>query len=176
MPGSRVFLPVYLPGANLSVGDLQFAQGDGKITGLGGIKMARWIDLHVDVIPGGMERYGVERPVFESKGAERCYGNAVTFQGVSVDESGAQHYLDIWTAYRQACRSAIAHLQRFGYTGEQAYTLLGAAPIQGRISCMLEHPNVCCTVALPKEIFEFEIRPGAGEPATMPRGELARPA
>ncbi|MBV9774414.1 MAG: acetamidase/formamidase family protein, partial [Gemmatimonadetes bacterium] len=41
--GSRAYLPVYLPGANLSIGDLQFSQGDGKITGFGGIKMAGWI-------------------------------------------------------------------------------------------------------------------------------------
>ena len=30
--GSRVFYPVFVPGAKLSVGDLHFSQGDGEIT------------------------------------------------------------------------------------------------------------------------------------------------
>jgi hypothetical protein len=38
---------------------------------------------------------------------------------------------------------------------------------------MLEHPNVCCTLALPTAIFDFEIVPRA-EIRSAPRGELAR--
>jgi len=62
--GSRAYLPVYVPGANLSVGDLQFSQGDGKITGLGGVKMAGYIDLHVDLLRDGINRTGITSPVF----------------------------------------------------------------------------------------------------------------
>ena len=175
-PGSRIYLPVYVPGANLSVGDLQFSQGDGKITGLGGVKMAGFIDLHVDLVPGGMERMGITSPVFQPSPAERSYGEFVTFQGISVDENDTQHYLDVWVSYRMACRHAIRHLERFGYTGEQAYVLLAAAPVQGRISCMLEHPNVCCTLALPTPIFEFDVGPGADPVRSEPRGSLARPS
>lgn len=29
--GSRVYLPVYVPGGNLSMGDLHFSQGDGEV-------------------------------------------------------------------------------------------------------------------------------------------------
>jgi formamidase len=79
--GSRAYLPVYVDGAHLSVGDLQFSQGDGKITGLGGIKMAGFVDLHVDVIRGGMERFGISNPVFEPGPTERGYSEFVTFQG-----------------------------------------------------------------------------------------------
>jgi formamidase len=175
-PGSRVYLPVYLPGAHLSVGDLQFSQGDGKVTGFGGVKMAGWIDLHVDLIPDGMNRLGVSAPVFEPGTVERGYTDFLTFQGTSVDEEGGQHYLDVWTAYRQACRSAIRYLERFGYTGEQAYVLLAAAPVQGRLSCMLQHPSVCCTVALPTAIFDFDAGPRGAPPPAEPRGELAHPS
>lgn len=174
--GSRAYFPVYVPGANLSVGDLQFSQGDGKITGFGGIMMAGWIDLHVDLIRGGMERYGISNPVFEPGPVERGYSGYVTFQGISVDENDTQHYLDVAISYRMACRHAIRHLQMSGYTGEQAYILLTAAPVQGRISCMLEHPNVCCTVAIPNAIFDFEIGPGADEVHAELRGELAHPS
>lgn len=173
--GSRAYLPVYVPGANLSVGDLQFSQGDGKITGLGGVKMAGYIDLHVDLIPDGINRTGITNPVFEPAPLDRNYSEYLTFQGISVDENDTQHYLDVWVAYRMACRHAIRHLQRYGFTGEQAYVLLAAAPVNGHISCMLEHPNVCCTVAIPHGIFEFEIGPRA-EIRSAPRGELARPS
>src|SRR3954465_10192815 len=37
--GSRVFYPVFVPGANLSMGDLHFSQGDGEITFCGAIEM-----------------------------------------------------------------------------------------------------------------------------------------
>jgi len=30
--GSKIFFPVYVKGAGLSVGDLHFSQGDGEIT------------------------------------------------------------------------------------------------------------------------------------------------
>jgi formamidase len=173
--GSRAYLPVYVPGANLSIGDLQFSQGDGKVTGLGGVKMAGFIDLHVDIIPDGINRTGITSPVFEPAAVERGYSEYLTFQGISVDENDTQHFLDVWVAYRMACRHAIRHLQRYGFTGEQAYVLLAAAPVHGHISCMLEHPNVCCTVAIPSSIFDFDIGPRA-EIRAAPRGELARPS
>ncbi|MBD0319487.1 MAG: acetamidase/formamidase family protein [Gemmatimonadetes bacterium] len=174
--GSRAYLPVYVDGGHLSVGDLQFSQGDGKITGLGGIKMAGFIDLHVDLIRGGMERFGISNPVFEPGQTDRGYSEFVTFQGISVDENDTQHFLDVWVSYRMACRHAIRHLKRFGFSGEQAYVLLAAAPVQGRISCMLEHPNVCTTLAVPSAIFDFDIGPGAEQIQNEPRGELARPS
>ena len=173
--GSRAYLPVYVPGANLSVGDLQFSQGDGKITGLGGVKMAGFVDLHVDVLSDGINRTGITSPVFEPAPIERGYSDFLTFQGISVDENDTQHYLDVWMAYRMACRHAIRHLQRYGFTGEQAYVLLAAAPVHGHISCMLEHPNVCCTVALHSAIFDFPVGPRA-DILSAPRGEIARPS
>lgn len=174
--GSRAFLPIYVPGARLSIGDLQFSQGDGKITGFGGIKMAGWIDLHVDLIRDGMNRYGISAPVFEPSPVVPGYDQYLTFQGISVDDAGHQHYLDAMVAYRQACRHAIRHFERYGFTGEQAYVLLSAAPVEGHVSCLLEHPNVCCTVAVPKGIFEFDMRPWSERIQPRPRSELAHPS
>ena len=162
--GSRAYLPVYVPGANLSLGDLQFSQGDGKITGFGEV---------VDVIRKGMERMRIAHPTFEPGPLDRATGPYLTFEGISVDENDTQHYLDIWVSYRQACRHAIDYLTRFGYSREQAYVLLAAAPIEGRISCMLEHPNVCCTAAIPTSMFDFEITPARAEARASRRGELA---
>jgi formamidase len=93
-----------------------------------------------------------------------------------VDESGKQHYLDAHVAYRQACLNAIAYLTKFGYTGEQVYAILGTAPVEGRISGIVDIPNACATLAVPTEIFTFDIKPNADGPTRMigPGVDLAK--
>lgn len=58
-----------------------------------------------------------------------------------------------------ACLNAINYLKTFGYTAEQAYILLSCAPIEGRISGIVDLPNACCTVSIPTSIFDFDIKP-----------------
>jgi formamidase len=172
--GSRIFFPVYIPGANLSVGDLHFSQGDGEITFCGAIEMAGWIELHVDVIKGGMELYGATSPIFMPGPVEPRYSEYLAFEGISVDEAGKQYYLDTNIAYRRACLNAIEYLKRFGYTGEQAYVLLSTAPVEGRVSGIVDIPNACCTLYIPTGIFEMDLRPTASGPTHAPRGDVAR--
>ncbi|GAC1692971.1 MAG: acetamidase/formamidase family protein [Ktedonobacteraceae bacterium] len=157
--GSRVYFPVYVKGANLSMGDLHFSQGDGEITFCGAIEMAGWIDLHVDIIKDGVNKFKMLNPIFQPGPMEPHYSNFLVFEGISVDEQGKQYYLDAHVAYRNACLNAIEYLKTRGYTGEQAYIILGAAPIEGRISGIVDVPNACCTIHLPKEIFERNILP-----------------
>jgi formamidase len=156
--GSQVFFPVYVKGAGLSMGDLHFSQGDGEITFCGAIEMAGWIELSVDVIKGGMAKYGVTNPIFKPSPLEPRYNDYLIFEGISVDESGTQHYLDAHVAYRRACLNAIEYLKKFGYTGEQAYAILGTAPVEGHISGIVDIPNACATLWLPTGIFDFDIR------------------
>ena len=81
-----------------------------------------------------------------------------------VDEKGEQHYLDVHIAYRQACLNAIEYLKKSGYSGAQAYTILGVAPVQGHISGVVDIPNACATLYLPTEIFDFDIMPSSAGP------------
>ncbi|MED3573224.1 formamidase [Cytobacillus praedii] len=159
--GSRIFFPVFVNGAKLSVGDLHFSQGDGEITFCGGIEMAGWIDLKVDVIKGGMEKYKIqENPVFKPGPVDPLYSDFLVFEGISVDDKdGKQHYLDANIAYKRACLNAIEYLKTLGYTGEQAYMLLSTAPVEGRINGIVDIPNACCTVAIPTQIFDKDIMP-----------------
>jgi len=157
--GSRVYFPVYVKGAKLSMGDLHFSQGDGEITFCGAIEMAGFIDLHVDLIKDGVNRYKMSSPIFKTSPLEPRYSSFLVFEGISVDEQDKQHYLNAHIAYKNACLNAIAYLETCGYTAEQAYILLGAAPIEGRISGIVDIPNACCTVYLPTEIFQREIEP-----------------
>ena len=121
-------------GAKLSGGDLHFSQGDGEITFCGAIEMGGFIDFGVDLIKGGMAKYGITtNPVLIPGRVEPRYSEFLTFIGVSVDETtGENYYLDATVAYRRACLNAIEYLKKFGYSGEQAYLLLGSAPIEGR--------------------------------------------
>lgn len=169
--GSRVFYPVYVNGANFSVGDLHFSQGDGEITFCGAIEMGGFIDLHVDLIKGGMETYGVqENAIFMPGRVEPQYSEWLAFSGTSVTLDGQQHYLDSQLAYQRACLHAIDYLTKFGYSPEQAFLLLGAAPIEGRFSGVVDIPNACGTVYLPTEIFDFDIRPSAAGPTRIASG------
>jgi formamidase len=157
--GSRVYFPVYVKGAKLSVGDLHFSQGDGEITFCGAIEMAGTIDLHVELIKDGMNRYKMTNPLFKTSPLEPRYTNYLVFEGISVDENDKQYYMDPHIAYRNACMNAIEYLQTCGYTAEQSYIILGAAPVEGRISGIVDIPNACCTIYLPTEIFQREMEP-----------------
>jgi formamidase len=158
--GSRIYFPVYVEGAKLSMGDIHFSQGDGEISFCGAIEMAGYLDLHVDLIKGGVEKYGLTNPIFKPGPVEPRYSEYLVFEGISVDEfTGKQYYLDAHVAYRRACLNAIEYFKKFGYTGEQIYLLLGAAPCEGRISGIVDIPNACCTIAVPTAIFARNILP-----------------
>ncbi|MCA9502595.1 MAG: acetamidase/formamidase family protein [Spirochaetaceae bacterium] len=173
--GSRCFFPVYVPGGGLSMGDIHFSQGDGEITFCGAIEMAGWIHLKVDLIKGGMAKYGIKNPIFKPSPITPNYKDYLIFEGISVDEAGKQHYLDVHIAYRQACLNAIEYLKKFGYSGAQAYGIIGTAPCQGHISGVVDIPNACATLWLPTEIFDFDIQPNADGPVEYLSGDVDVP-
>lgn len=173
--GARVFYPVHVDGAMLSGGDLHFSQGDGEITFCGAIEMGGFIDFHVDLIKGGMEKYGVKtNPIFMPGNVEPRYSEFISFIGISVDhETDTNFYNDATMAYRNACLNAVEYLKGFGYSGEQAYLLLGSAPIEGRVSGVVDVPNACCSLYIPTAIFDFDVRPTAEGPRWADRGSCA---
>ncbi|KAH0579494.1 hypothetical protein H2248_002352 [Termitomyces sp. 'cryptogamus'] len=62
--GSRVYPPVFVFGANFSVGDLHFSQGDGEMTFCGAIEMAGVVTLITSINHGGIEKFGLMNPIF----------------------------------------------------------------------------------------------------------------
>src|SRR6201989_696622 len=149
--GSKIYFPVYVKGAGLSMGDLHFSQGDGEITFCGAIEMAGWLHLKVDIIKGGMAKYGIKNPIFKP--------SPIT-----------PTYTDVHVAYRQACLNAIEYLTKFGYSKAQAYAILGTAPVQGHISGVVDIPNACATLWLPNDIFDFDVMPNASGPIKHIKG------
>lgn len=173
--GARVLYPVHVPGAKFSGGDLHFSQGDGEITFCGAIEMGGFIDFGVDLIKGGMEKYGVTtNPIFMPGNVEPRYSEFICFCGVSVEhDRNEQEYMDATLAYRNACLNAIEYLKTFGYTGEQAYTIIGSAPVEGRVSAVVDIPNACCSLYIPTAMFDFDVRPTADGPDRQDRGQVA---
>ena len=156
--GSRIYFPVFVPGALLSVGDLHFAEGDGEAT-WNAIEMdgATW--LRAGLIKGGTTKYNVRTPMFQPGPVEPQFGNRyLTFTGFNF-RGNQQAFNDCTMAAREAMLQAIDHLTNFGYSGEQAYTLLSVAPIELRISGITDVPNACVTLYLPLDIFDQGILP-----------------
>jgi formamidase len=81
------------------------------------------------------------------------------FEGISVDETGKQHFLDATVAFKRATLDCINYLAKCGLTKEQAYLLLSACPCEGRISGIVDIPNAVATLAIPVAIFDWDIRP-----------------
>ena len=54
--------------------------------------------------------------------------------------------------------------------------ILGTAPVEGRVSGIVDIPNACCTVAVPTEIFDFDIMPNklpGPVPSRVPQSGVA---
>jgi formamidase len=115
-----------------------------------------------EIIRGGMKEYLTPvgptplhvNPIFEIGPVEPRFSEWLVFEGISVDESGKQHFLDASVAYKRAVLNAIEYLSRFGYSKEQAYLLLSCCPCEGRISGIVDSPNAVTTLAIPTAIFD----------------------
>ncbi|KAL0395823.1 UNVERIFIED_CONTAM: Formamidase [Sesamum calycinum] len=175
--GSKVYLPVFVDGANLSTGDMHFSQGDGEVAFCGAIEMSGFLELKCEIIRDGMKKYLTPmgptqlhvNPIFEIGPVEPRFSEWLVFEGISVDESGRQHYLDASVAYKRAVLNAIDYISRFGYSKEQVYLLLSCCPCEGRISGIVDAPNAVATLAIPVAIFDQDIRPKTTNVPTGPR-------
>jgi formamidase len=165
--GCKVYFPVFVEGANLSMGDMHFSQGDGEVSFCGAIEMSGFLVLKTSIIRNGMAEYLTPmgptklhvNPIFEIGPCEPRFSEWIVFEGISVDETGKQHFLDASVAYKRAVLNAVDYLSKFGYSREQIYLLLSCAPSEGRISGIVDVPNAVATLAVPIRIFSVDVRP-----------------
>jgi formamidase len=155
--GSRLYLPVLVPGALLSVGDCHFAQGDGEVCGTA-IETWATVRLRCRVLPGEAAAKGIRWPQFAGAslavGAERLMGAGyLATTGMAVDDDGEAHFEDVTLAARQALRSMIRLLMERGYSWEQAYSICSVA-VDLRISELVDVPMPVVSAILPLSIFE----------------------
>ena len=167
--GTTVYLPCFIDGCGLAVGDFHYAQGDGEVAGTA-IEMGGKMTVTARVVedPPDLSR----GPHYEGPASvlripsERFY--AVT--GFPLKEEGSVpadlDYLDspkiaglgnlssdINLAARNALAAMIDHIvSEYGYDRTQAYMIASIA-VDMRIGQLVDVPNVGVTAVLPLDIF-----------------------
>ena len=156
--GSRIYFPVFVDGALFSAGDFHFAEGDGEVT-WNAIEMDGVGWFRFNVIKDGMARYGVRTPMFRPSPFDPDFGTRyISFTGLSA-AGGEQKYLDTTMAAVQAIEQAIEYLGKFGYTAEQAYTIISVAPCEMHVGGIVDIPNAAVVLKVPLDIFDQDILP-----------------
>lgn len=152
--GSRVFLPVQVEGALLSLGDPHFAQGDGEVCGTA-IEVAATATVRIGLrSAAGLEDYA-RMPAYEwieEPRAEPRRWFATT--GIPVTAAGENRAMDASLAARNALENLVGWIvAERGLTAEQAYVLASVAA-DLRISEAVNVPNVLVSAMLPLDVFE----------------------
>lgn len=147
--GSRLFLPVDVPGALFSVGDLHFAQGEGEVCGTG-IEIAGAVTMRFGVCKRPAWRPPF--PVYETPGLPARAAFATV--GLPIGEDGRNESLDLSLATRRALLAMLDHLTvERGLGREAAYALMSAA-VDLRLSEVVDVPNPVVSALLPLDVFE----------------------
>jgi formamidase len=151
-PGARLWLPVHVPGALLSVGDLHFAQGDGEVC-ISAIETGGSATFRVGVRRDGW------RPAFPCYEAPPRPPRAMfATTGIPLDDGGRQGDLDLNLAARRALIELLSWLEHErGLARSAAYVLMSVAA-ELRVSELVDAPNALVSAALPLDVFEDDRR------------------
>jgi formamidase len=149
-PGARLWLPVHVPGALLSVGDLHFAQGDGEVC-ISAIETGGAATFRV----GLRREAGDWRPRFPCYEAPPRPPRAMfATTGIPLADDGRQGDLDLNLATRRALLELLDWLVAEHDLGrESAYVLMSVAA-ELRVSELVDAPNALVSAALPLDVFE----------------------
>ena len=147
--GSRLFLPVHVPGALLSLGDVHFAQGEGEVCG-SAIEIGARVTVRVNVTPSAT--WTPRFPAYET--APRPDRRYLATTGVSIADDGRNELLDVGLAARRALLELVDYLAvTYGFTREAAYVLASVAA-ELRLSEVVDLPNALVSALLPIDVFE----------------------
>lgn len=125
--GASVRLPVAVPGALLSLGDVHAAMGDGEVCGTG-IETAAHVRLRVTVEGGQAPTF----PVLETSGASDRHGPALTATGIGPD---------LFEAARAATRGLLDLLERRLRIERLHAYLLASVAADLKICELVDAPN-----------------------------------
>ena len=140
--GTTLYLPVFVPGARLSMGDGHATQGDGEVCGTAietPMRATVRVTVRKDLHLGGPEFEAAPDPW-----AELRHGRRYATDGIAPD---------LMTAARDATRRMIEWLGReYGLDPARAYLLCSVA-VDLRISEAVDVPNFIVTAYCPLGIF-----------------------
>jgi formamidase len=168
--GVTLYLPCYIEGCGLAIGDPHFAQGDGEVSGTA-IEMDANFMVTTRLIKDGPEL--VRGPHFEGPvrvldiPSRRFYATTgfplkgvgevppdMRYLGANERIAGLRNLSkDVSLAARNALLEMIGYITTtYGLTPEQAYVVASVA-VDLRIGQLVDAPNVGVTALLPLDIF-----------------------
>jgi formamidase len=155
--GSKLLLPVAVPGALFSTGDGHLAQGDGEVC-VTAIEMGATCVVRFRVHRGVAERQKIRWPRFQRSdyfidprwAAPQRF---IATMGMPIDEQGTNQGENLTLACRSALLNMMDLLQERGYTREQAYCICSVA-VDLRISNVVDVPNYVVSALCPEDIFQ----------------------
>ncbi len=134
--GTTVYFPVFVEGANFSIGDTHAAQGDGEVSGTA-IEAGMRIRYRIEVVDGARP---IQEPQYES---DDFY--AVTAFATTLDEAAVkatEYMIDYLVA-------------EHGLTEEEAYMLCSLAG-DLKISEVVDVPHVLVSMHMPKAVLGID--------------------
>jgi formamidase len=146
--GARLWLPVFVPGALLSIGDLHFAQGDGEVC-IAAIETGGTATVRVRVARAGPR---LRFPAWESPPRPGRRYFATT--GIPLDDQGRNADRDLNLATRRALIELLDWLTTTRGLGREAAYVLMSVAAELRISEVVDAPNALVSAALPLDVFE----------------------
>ncbi len=131
-PGATLHMPVFQSGAQVAIGDMHAAMGDGEISGTG-VEIEGTARIRLDVVKGHSARW----PVTETADALYTHGTSVS----DVDE-----------ALQNACEEAARLLvDQWGFSPEDAFMFLSVAGDLGLAQyCHPSPSSVIARMRVPK--------------------------
>lgn len=141
--GSRLLLPIHVPGALFSIGDLHFAQGDGEVCGTA-IEIAGAVTVRFNLRDHGWRS---RFPAYETPPRPSRRRFATT--GIPVDDA-----MDLTEASRLALLEMIGYLEAtYGFERAAAYALCSVC-VDLHLSEVVDVPYPLVSALLPLDIFE----------------------
>jgi acetamidase/formamidase len=137
--GATLALPVLVPGALFSVGDVHAAQGDGEVAGTA-IEMDATVTLRFDLVKGRT----ISNPQF----------HVTTGQAEGRWFAATGHHGDLREAAREALRGVLAYLEERHDLGPAQGCLLASACVDLRISQVVNGGIYTVSAFLPLTIFD----------------------
>ena len=170
--GSRIYFPVYVQGRQAL---------DGRLPLLARRRRDHLLRRHrngrLDRLPCRSDQgrhgqsTGSTNPLFKVSPVEPHYRDFLVFEGIGVDDRRQAASTTTRPSPIGAPASTPSkYLTKFGYSGEQAYVILGWRRSRGGSSGVVDIPNACVSLYIPTAIFEFDIRPNAKGPQKMVKG------
>ena len=137
--GATVYLPVWVDGGLLSVGDGHGAQGDGEVC-ISAVEMSARVTLRVGLRQGRP----LHEPQLRTSGSHPSRG---------AEFATTAHGPDLFLSAQQAVRYLVDHLvAERGLTREEAYVVASVAA-DLRISEIVDAPNWIVSAFIPEAIF-----------------------